>query len=264
MDTHHAAPEEALAGLPDPAFSLYATNKEGRLSTVLEESVASLFSMYGAYSDKPNAKVEYVAVDWPSDEGMAQVYDPRRMHTPDEHASARIVDDQDDVNLQQCIEGFLREEPLGPEDMWFCPRCKEDQQALKKLELWRMPQVLVVHLKRFSYSRVWRDKLDTKVDFPFEDLDLSTYVKNSDGRKMVYDLFAVSNHYGGLGGGHYTAFAKQQDDGRWYLFDDSHVTKADEGSIVSSASYVLFYELKEASTAAGADGDIAMSNGDLW
>lgn len=27
-------------------------------------------------------------------------------------------------------------------------------------------------------------------------------------KKVVYDLYAVSNHFGGLGGGHYTAFAK--------------------------------------------------------
>ena len=47
--------------------------------------------------------------------------------------------------------GFLQEEPLGPDDMWYCPKCKEHRQATKKLELWRMPQVLVVHLKRFSY-----------------------------------------------------------------------------------------------------------------
>jgi hypothetical protein len=36
-------------------------------------------------------------------------------------------------------------------------------QADKKLDLWHLPEVLVVHLKRFSYTRWSRDKLDTQV-----------------------------------------------------------------------------------------------------
>jgi ubiquitin C-terminal hydrolase len=31
------------------------------------------------------------------------------------------------------------------------------------LDLWSLPEVLVVHLKRFSYTRWNRDKLDTQV-----------------------------------------------------------------------------------------------------
>lgn len=50
----------------------------------------------------------------------------------------------------------------------YCPNCKEHQQATKKLDLWSLPPVLVVHLKRFSYSRYMRDKLDTLVDFPIK------------------------------------------------------------------------------------------------
>uniref|UniRef100_A0A453BM34 USP domain-containing protein n=1 Tax=Aegilops tauschii subsp. strangulata TaxID=200361 RepID=A0A453BM34_AEGTS len=46
-----------------------------------------------------------------------------------------------------CLEAFLKEEPLGPEDMWYCPCCKKHQQAMKKLDLWRLPEVLVIHLK---------------------------------------------------------------------------------------------------------------------
>ena len=60
----------------------------------------------------------------------------------------------------------------SPPRRWFCPRCKEHRQASKKLDLWKVPEVLVVHLKRFSYSKYWRDKLDTPVDFPLEGLDL--------------------------------------------------------------------------------------------
>lgn len=55
----------------------------------------------------------------------------------------------------------------------------------------------------------------------------------------IYDLYAVSNHYGGLGGGHYTAFAKNGD--RWYDFNDSSVHGVSESSIVGSGAYILFY-----------------------
>lgn len=48
----------------------------------------------------------------------------------------------------------------------YCPNCKKHQQATKKFDLWSLPKILVVHLKRFSYSRYWRDKLDTAVEFP--------------------------------------------------------------------------------------------------
>jgi len=66
----------------------------------------------------------------------------------------------------------------------------------------------VFHLKRFTYSRYLKNKIDTFVNFPVHDLDLSKYVKNKNDQSYLYELYAVSNHYGGLGGGHYTAYAK--------------------------------------------------------
>lgn len=71
-----------------------------------------------------------------------------------------------------------------------------------------LPDILVFHLKRFSYSRYSKNKLDTFVNFPIHNLDLSKYVISKDGKPHVYELYAISNHYGGLGGGHYTAYAK--------------------------------------------------------
>jgi ubiquitin carboxyl-terminal hydrolase 4/11/15 len=70
------------------------------------------------------------------------------------------------------------------------------------------------------------------VNFPIEGLDLSEYVlQNVQGGKKsgeyIYDLYAVSNHFGSLNGGHYTAFAKNAIDGKWYDFDDTDVSKID-------------------------------------
>uniref|UniRef100_A0AAX7T0B2 Ubiquitin carboxyl-terminal hydrolase n=1 Tax=Astatotilapia calliptera TaxID=8154 RepID=A0AAX7T0B2_ASTCA len=136
--------------------------------------------------------------------------------------------------LKDCIELFTTKEKLGAEDPWYCPNCKQHQQATKKLDLWSLPPVLVVHLKRFSYSRYMRDKLDSLVDFPLRDLDMSEFLINPNAGPCRYDLIAVSNHYGGMGGGHYTGYAKNKDDGKWYNFDDSSVSPASEDQIVVS------------------------------
>ena len=39
----------------------------------------------------------------------------------------------------------------------YCPDCKEFVQATKKFDLWRLPDILVIHLKRFSYDRLVAD-----------------------------------------------------------------------------------------------------------
>ena len=71
---------------------------------------------------------------------------------------------------------------------------------MKKLDLWSLPEVLIVQLKRFSFTRTLRDKIDTPVTFPLTGLDLSGLVVGDAGEGAsppLYDLYAVSNHYGG-------------------------------------------------------------------
>jgi hypothetical protein len=130
------------------------------------------------------------------------------------------------IDLDDCLDEFAREEELGQDDLWYCPRCKEHRQAKKTLQLWRVPDILTIHLKRFSANRGFRDKLDNLIEFPITELNLTERVgdkkwisEERGGEKLIYDLFAVDNHYGGLGGGHYTAYAQNFIDGKWYYFD---------------------------------------------
>lgn len=45
------------------------------------------------------------------------------------------------------------------------------------------------------------------MDFPLDDLDLSSYISYKNGQTTYrYMLYAISNHYGSMGGGHYTAY----------------------------------------------------------
>ncbi|KAH9718880.1 ubiquitin carboxyl-terminal hydrolase 10 [Citrus sinensis] len=199
---------------------------------------------------KPGKHIK-VLLDWTDD--VHELYDPSYIKDlPVVHKTGFTVKKtrQEAISLFSCLDAFLTEEPLGPDDMWYCPQCKEHRQATKKLDLWMLPDVLVFHLKRFSYSRYLKNKLDTFVNFPILNLDLSKYMKSKDGESYVYDLFAISNHYGGLGGGHYTAYAKLIDENRWYHFDDSHVSPVSEGDIKTSAAYVLFYRRVKSKTKA--------------
>ena len=183
-----------------------------------------------------------------------------------EHGSIYELEEQSKMpfkaTLKDCLECFCQPEQLDASDTWYCRKCNDHVRGIKKLDLWYLPDVLVVHLKRFSYSRYSRDKLDTNIEFPLQELDMSGFVPRSafpSSKKMklsdtesfleftktqedwVYDLYAVSNHFGGMGGGHYTAFCQMPDNQRWYDFDDSHVSEIDSKSVQSASAYVLFY-----------------------
>ena len=135
-------------------------------------------------------------------------------------------------------------------------------------------QILILHLKRFSFRNfIWRDKINKLVEFPLTGLDLRKYCPslNNDGdnaangssgknisSSSVYDLYAVINHFGGIMGGHYTAYARLPAEGRetwrselpWRLFDDSHVTPVSrESDVVTRNAYVLFYVRRDLSEA---------------
>ncbi len=63
---------------------------------------------------------------------------------------------------------------------------------------------------------------------------------------MYYDLYAVSNHYGSLNGGHYTAFGFNSLLNKWYEFNDSSVsTVSSIDDVVTSGAYLLLYRRRE-------------------
>ncbi|WWC72251.1 uncharacterized protein I206_106213 [Kwoniella pini CBS 10737] len=166
------------------------------------------------------------------------------------------------ITIEDCLDEFSKEETLGEDDLWYCPVCKKHQAATKKLEIYKAPDILVICIKRFGSSRRMGDKLDNLVNFPIDGLDLGERIGEKkvaqslkmngssleeiglgeqEGEEMIYDLYAVDNHFGGMGGGHYTAFCRNRVDDQWYNYDDSRVSKADVDSIQSRAAYLLFY-----------------------
>merc|ERR1711871_981083 len=85
------------------------------------------------------------------------------------------------INLYQCLDKFSEKEKLGDTETIYCSKCKEHLAPSKKLDLWYTPDVLIVHLKRFQYIPgqffTHREKITDIVDFPIENLDLSSYIR---------------------------------------------------------------------------------------
>ena len=152
------------------------------------------------------------------------------------------------ITISDCIEKYCQMEQLDESEMWYCNRCKEHVRAWKQFHLYRSPPILIIHLKRFQYHSTThrRDKIETFIDFPLIGLDLTNeFTHWTEEEQPMYDCYAVSNHYGGLGGGHYTAYALS-DEGEWCYFDDSRVTiGVDPKEVVSSAAYVLYYRRRD-------------------
>lgn len=169
-----------------------------------------------------------------------------------------MKDHQQEITIDDCFDEFSKPEMLDEDNKWYCSKCKDHVQATKTLEIFRAPPIFVINLKRFKMGKtrygttipMWgaggNQKLSDHVAFPLKGLDLSDYVKGQKvPEEMIYDCYAVSNHYGNMGFGHYTAFAKNPRTGLWYEFDDSKVTAISEQhakqQIVTEAAYNLFY-----------------------
>ncbi|KAG8951882.1 ubiquitin-specific protease doa4 [Tulasnella sp. 424] len=166
------------------------------------------------------------------------------------------------VTLKQCLDAFVKPETMEKSDAWKCPNCKTLRKAEKQLSLSRLPPVLLIHLKRFSFKGPFTDKLETMVDFPLKDLDLTNYMPSllppsmdvqglagqraygeDDPRRQTppfkYELYGVVNHFGSLTSGHYTAFIASK--GGWIYCDDSRLSQANSQDVVGRPAYILFY-----------------------
>lgn len=164
------------------------------------------------------------------------------------------------TSLDDCLDQFCAEELLTGDNKWYCTKCKAHVDASKKIELWALPPILIVHLKRFEFNQFGnRSKIEKSIRYPVTSWDLLTATRGGKtSRKLPkFDLYAAINHVGpALGSGHYTAYGKNRFDSKWYDFNDAACTKlADDPQDSSdlgngSSCYLLFYNRMEETSAA--------------
>jgi len=144
------------------------------------------------------------------------------------------------VHLSACFGTYFKQEHL--EGDWKCDKC-DKTSALKLARFWWAPQCLVVILKRFRYSPRL-EKIHTPVDIPetFTLLEGTELSRMGTSELPTYRIQAIGCHFGTLGGGHYTALAR--DANKWHHYDDLNITElanSEQALKNNIHAYMLFY-----------------------
>ena len=151
--------------------------------------------------------------------------------------------DQNDCTLEELFIETTKNYTFSSEMGYNWPLCKQTASVEKSMKICRLPELLILHLKRFNIENAYPSKNLRYVYSNKDDLDLSIFwtenwINNS---APTYQLYAVSNHIGNLRVGHYTADVKNlSGDQKWYHWDDD-IIRATNPSNPSKKSYILFY-----------------------
>ena len=148
--------------------------------------------------------------------------------------------------LEECLDIMIKDEQLDKYNKLNCDICGLKNQSIKKVQIWKSPQILVIQLKRFIIDMYGNQtsKINNPVAYPVNDFDISEYFHPSSPykEKTIYNLVGINIHRGSLNGGHYVSIIKNNHNKKWYLFDDDKdPEEMEENEIQNRNAYLLFY-----------------------
>ncbi|XP_062872717.1 ubiquitin carboxyl-terminal hydrolase 32 [Trichomycterus rosablanca] len=143
--------------------------------------------------DRASLGNTYIAVDW----------DPTALHLRYQTSQERIVEEHasvelsrraqaEPISLDSCLKAFTSEEELGEDELYYCSKCKTHCLATKKLELWRLPPILIVHLKRFQFVNGRWIKSQKIVKFPRRGFNPSAFLAPREAAQSAWSLQSQS------------------------------------------------------------------------
>ena len=142
--------------------------------------------------------------------------------------------ENNDISLYNCLDNYTSVE----KNIQHVQNDSDTNIYNKQITFWSLPKFLVIIIKRYDN---FLNKKNNIIDFPITNLNMWKYCVGYNNDSFVYDLYGISNHSGGLQGGHYWAYCKNID-GNWYNYNDEQVNQIDESSLITSKAYCLFYK----------------------
>ena len=118
-----------------------------------------------------------IAIEWNA-EKLHLSFDYAEQRRVTQHKSVQESKEKakQPILLKDCLKAFTKEEDMGSDNPWYCPKCKEHKEATKKLDIWTLPPVLIIHLKRFHNVNGRWVKSQRHVDAPLVGLDVFQYL----------------------------------------------------------------------------------------
>ena len=144
--------------------------------------------------------------------------------------------------ISYMISQSLKEEVIQGD--WFCTKCNKNTAYKKSTKLWKLPDVLVIIIKRFI-------NIQLKNEAPISINDYMTFNKGtilSNKKDATYIVSSTALHFGSLNGGHYSAICNTPNGN--ILYDDRTVINIDTDSKINfkeknTHAYMLVYTLKK-------------------
>lgn len=81
----------------------------------------------------------------------------------------------DKVTISDCFRQFDRPEKLSWQNEWYCDHCKQHKQAVKKIQVYKTPPILIINLKRFK-GHIQNQKQNTPVHYPIKGLQMNDFM----------------------------------------------------------------------------------------
>eukprot|EP00916_Digyalum_oweni_P005216 GHVL01009176.1.p1 GENE.GHVL01009176.1~~GHVL01009176.1.p1 ORF type:complete len:460 (+),score=84.30 GHVL01009176.1:200-1579(+) len=138
----------------------------------------------------------------------------------------------DVVSLKSCIDAFFQEDNVE----FYCNHCRRTQAAVKSLTVTELPNILILHMKRFNTSL---EKITSKVHF-----DPEIFYMTSGRQSGAYQLSSLVEHRGGDSlSGHYINYSRFKNDAThsWWCIDDDCRYKVSPECIADSQAYLMFF-----------------------
>ncbi|KAM0948755.1 putative ubiquitinyl hydrolase 1 [Dioscorea sansibarensis] len=119
----------------------------------------------------------------------------------------------------------------------------ENNNDSKSVKIEELPNILVLHLMRFSFENSGFVKIDKRVKFPpYLEIENDILANPSRHKGILYELVGSITHHGRkTSTGHYTADVKYPD-GQWMHCDDEEVTTVSLSNVLHEGAYILLYE----------------------
>ena len=147
--------------------------------------------------------------------------------------------DKKEFNIYNGFDDYTKIDKLTGDNQYYCNNCKKLCDAEMFTKILIPPKHLLINI---DYGK--NKKFMPKSVKYGETIDITKYMSFDYGKPIKYKILGICSHLGISGSsGHYIAYCRNKQNGKWFQFNDSFVTQCKPEEINNGGNpYLLLYE----------------------